>query len=150
MSRIRVAVTIAAPRERVWEALEDIETHTRWMADAVSITFTSPQRSGRGTTFDCLTRIGPFALDDTMEVTRWEPGRTMGVMHRGVVSGTGEFRLRRRGLRGRRTRFIWAEKLRFPWWLGGPVGAFFAAPIMWMVWRGNVRRLRDLVESGAL
>ena len=150
MSRIRVAVTISAPRQRVWEALEDIQSHTRWMADAASITFTSDQTSGRGTTFDCLTRIGPFAVVDSMEVTRWEPNRTMGVIHSGVVSGVGEFRLRSRGLRRRRTRFIWSERLRFPWWLGGRVGSVLAIPIMWTIWRGNVTRLRDLIESGSL
>ncbi|MFV0316612.1 MAG: SRPBCC family protein [Microthrixaceae bacterium] len=150
MPRIRVAVTISAPRDQVWSAIEDIEGHSRWMTDAAAIMFTSQRRSGRGTSFDCLTRVGPFALIDSMEVTRWEPGRRLGVIHAGVVQGTGEFRLRPRGLRRRRTRLVWSERLRFPWWLGGRIGAWIATPVLWTIWRSNLARLRDLVESGAL
>lgn len=150
MARIKVSTTIDAPPKQVWAALEDISTHVRWMADAASITFTSDQQTGKGTTFDCLTRVGPIALDDHMEITRWEPGRAMGVLHTGLVSGAGVFTLKPRGRKGRRTRFRWAERLRFPWWLGGAFTAFAAKPVLWAVWRGNVRRLRQLVESGAL
>lgn len=150
MARIRVSRTIKAPPAHVWAALEDISSHVRWMADAASITFTSDQQSGKGTTFECLTRVGPFATVDRMEVTRWEPQRAMGVLHSGVVSGTGTFRLRARGFRHRRTRFTWSERLRFPWWLGGGFTAIAATPVMWMIWRSNLARLADLVESGAL
>ena len=46
----------------------------------------------------------------------------MGVRHTGMVTGTGRFTLTPIDL-GRRTRFSWDEALRFPWWLGGPLGA---------------------------
>ncbi len=150
MARIRVSRTIKAPPAQVWAALEDISSHVRWMADAASITFTSDRRTGRGTTFECLTRVGPFALLDTMEITRWDPPRAMAVLHDGVVSGTGTFRLRPGLLRRNRTRFTWSERLRFPWWMGGRFTALAATPLMWMIWRGNLARLADLVESGAL
>lgn len=150
MARIRVSRTIKAPPAQVWAALEDISSHVRWMTDAHSITFTSARRTGRGTTFECMTRVGPFATVDRMEVTRWDPHRAMGVLHDGVVSGTGTFRLRARGLRRQRTRFTWSERLRLPWWLGGGLTAYAATPMLWMIWRGNLARLADLVESGAL
>ena len=105
MSRIKVSRTIDAPPDRVWAAVEDISTHVRWMGDAESITFTSEQTKGRGTTFDCLTRVGPFALVDSMEITRWDEGRAMGVIHTGLVTGVGEFRLKSRGRKSARTRF---------------------------------------------
>ncbi|MEZ5238875.1 MAG: hypothetical protein R2716_07965 [Microthrixaceae bacterium] len=85
-----------------------------------------------------------------MEVTTWDPPRAMGVLHSGIVSGVGVFRLRRKRLRRRRTRFTWSERLRFPWWMGGGLGAWAAAPVMWLIWRQNLGRLADLVESGAL
>ena len=150
MSRIKVSRTIDAPPDRVWAAVEDISTQVRWMGDAESIKFTSEQTRGRGTTFDCLTRVGPFALVDSMEITRWDEGRAMGVIHTGLVTGVGEFRLKARGRKSARTRFSWNERLRFPWWMGGPLGALAAKPVMTLIWRRSLRRLADLVESGSL
>ena len=53
-----------------------------------------------------------------MEITEWEPERSMGVRHSGIVTGTGVFTLEPIDLE-RRTRFTWTEDLRFPWYLGG-------------------------------
>ena len=97
VARIKVSTVIAAPPDRVWEELRHIERHVDWMADAEAIRFTSRRREGRGTTFDCETRIGPFHLVDRMEVTEWRTGRSMGVRHAGLVTGTGRFTLRRVG-----------------------------------------------------
>jgi hypothetical protein len=143
--RVRVGVTIDASPDVVWRAVEPIERHVDWMADAESITFTTAQTRGVGTAFDCLTKIGPFRLTDRMVVTEWQPRRTMGIEHRGLVTGRGTFTLRRRP-RGR-TRFTWTESLQFPWWMGGPVGAFAAWPVLRAVWRRNLRRLKTLVEE---
>jgi hypothetical protein len=142
--RIRVGTTIAASPAQVWDVVETIEHHTDWMADAERIAFVSSQRRGVGTEFDCFTRIGPFRLRDRMTVTEWEPRRAMGIEHRGVVSGRGRFSVK--GRRGR-TRFSWNERLRFPWWMGGPVGERVAKPVLRRIWRGNLRRLRTIVEG---
>lgn len=138
-ARIRVATIIDAPPARVWADVEDLATHPEWMHDAVSIRFTSPIRSGVGTTFDCATRVGPFRITDRMEVTQWEPERALGIRHVGVVSGEGRFVLK--PCRGGRTRFIWIERLHFPWWMGGPAGAAAAKPVLRRVWRRNLRGL---------
>jgi hypothetical protein len=143
--KIRVGVTLPAAPDGVWRVVEPIENHVEWMADAESITFTSAQQRGVGTTFDCVTAIGPFRTVDRMVVTTWQPGRAMGIEHRGLFRGTGRFTLRRAG-RGR-TRFTWTERLHFPWWLGGPVGALAAKPVLRAVWRRNLRRLHDVVAS---
>ena len=146
MSRVYVSVVIDAPPADVWSVVEPIERHVDWMADAVSITFTGIMRRGVGTRFDCRTRIGPLRTTDRMTVTEWTPGRAMGIEHRGVVTGRGRFTLGRRPLG--RTRFTWTEELTFPWWTGGPVGAFVAKPALRAVWRRNLRRLKQLVEVG--
>jgi uncharacterized protein YndB with AHSA1/START domain len=146
VARIRVSTVIDAPPKVVWAAVEDIATHVDWMGDAVAIRFTSAQRSGVGTTFDCDTKVGPIRLTDRMEITEWAPRSAMGVRHVGVVTGTGTFTLKR--LRGNRTRFTWRETLRFPWWLGGPIGAVVGGPVMKRIWRANLERLRARVESG--
>ena len=145
MGRIRVTTTIDASPAEVWDLLRHVERHVDWMADAQSITFTSTTRSGVGTTFDCRTKIGPFRLTDAMEITEWSPGKAMGVAHVGLVTGTGRFTLRR--ARGGRTRFTWRERLVFPWWMGGPIGAAAGGPILKAIWRRNLRTLKALVEQ---
>jgi carbon monoxide dehydrogenase subunit G len=146
MPRIEVATTIEAPPDAVWAHVEDVGTHVDWMADAEAIRFTSNQTSGVGTTFDCDTKVGPLKLTDAMAITEWEPGRSMGVRHEGLVTGEGRFTLTAEG-KGR-TRFAWAEQLRFPWWMGGPVGGALGAPVLKAIWRKNLKRLKALVEAG--
>jgi hypothetical protein len=86
-------------------------------------------------------------LVDEMEITEWEPEQSMGVRHTGVVTGTGRFTMEPIDL-GRRTRFTWSEELIFPWWLGGPIGAFVGGKIvMAAIWRRNLRDLRRIIEQ---
>lgn len=144
MITVRVYTTIDAPVADVWSAIERIETHTRWMQDAVRIEFDSEQREGVGTAFACLTRIGPLSTTDHFVVTGWEPPTLMAIEHRGAVKGDADFRLRDLGTR---TEFCWEERLRFPWWLAGPVGEQVGRPVLHHVWSGNVARLKAMVES---
>ncbi len=143
--KIRVSIVIDAPPDTVWRAVEPIERHVEWMADAERIEFTGATRRGVGTTFDCRTKIGPFRTTDRMVVTDWKPNRTMGIEHRGLFTGRGQFALAHLGRD--RTRFTWTEQLEFPLWLGGAAGALAAKPILRRVWRANLRRLKALVES---
>jgi carbon monoxide dehydrogenase subunit G len=137
--RIRVQATVAAPREAVWDRLADIGDHVTWMADADAIRFLGERHTGVGTTFECETRLGPLRTLDVMQVISWRPPTEIGVRHQGLFSGVGRFRLEEAG--ADRTRVVWDEDLSFPWWLGGPVGATLARPVLRAVWRGNLRRL---------
>ncbi len=148
-TRIRIAVMIDATPADVWAAVEEIETHVEWMADAEKITFRSEAHSGVGATFDCLTVVGPLRTTDHFVVTRWEPGVAMGIEHRGAVTGTGEFTLTPVG-DGRSTQFTWEEVLTFPWWLGGPVGEVAGKPVLERVWKANLKRLKAKVEQTSL
>ena len=134
----------ASPSE-VWRAVEHIDRHVEWMQDAVAIRFTSRRHSGVGTTFDCDTRVGPFGLTDKMEITKWRPGRAMGVRHVGLITGSGVFTLRR--TRAGTTRFIWKERLVFPWWMGGPFGAVIGGEVLRLIWKQNLRNLKRLIEA---
>lgn len=138
MARIRVEQLIAASPEQVWEDVADVASHAEWMADAERITFLGEQRSGAGTRMEVLTRVGPFSLTDVMEFTAWDPPHRMAVRHQGLVTGEGAFHLE---ADDGGTRFVWDEELTFPWWLGGAVTAFFAAPVLRAIWRGNLGRL---------
>jgi hypothetical protein len=105
---IHVATVIDAEPAAVWRALEPIERHVEWMADAVAIRFEGAQTRGVGTRFVCDTKVGPFKLSDRMEIEVWEPGRTMGVRHRGLVTGRGRFLLEPAD--GGGTRLAWEEE----------------------------------------
>ena len=141
MATIRVATTIDAAPAEVWADLRNIESHVEWMHDAVAIRFDGEAREGPGVVFDCDTRIGPFRLTDRMETTEWVDEAVMGVRHDGVVTGVGRFTLTDAG--EGRTRFAWEETLRFPWWMGGPIGARVAKPVLRAVWRRNLKNLAD-------
>lgn len=146
MARIRVSTVIDASPARVWDEVRIIERHVDWMADADRITFRGSRRSGVGTIFDCITKVGPFRLTDQMEITEWREGRLMGVRHTGLVTGRGRFTIVR--ARGGKARFSWDERLYFPWWMGGPIGGFFGGFVMRRIWRKNLRVLKSLVEGG--
>jgi len=145
MSGIRVSTVIKATPGEVWGVVRHVGHHVEWMEDAVAIRFTSGRTSGVGTTFDCDTKVGPFRLTDQMEITRWEPNKAMGVRHVGMVTGTGVFTLK--AVRGGRTKFTWAEKLIFPWWMGGPFGSAVGGEALRLIWKGNLRNLKEIVES---
>ncbi|MGH9014714.1 MAG: SRPBCC family protein [Acidimicrobiia bacterium] len=142
---VRLCVVIDAAPAAVWAEVGRIERHVEWMADAESIAFVGEQRSGAGTEFECRTRVGPLRTTDVMRVTEWEPERVMGIVHRGLFTGTGRFTLQE--ATGGRTRFCWDERIRFPWRTGGPVGERAARPMLTRVWRRNLRALKALVEG---
>jgi uncharacterized protein YndB with AHSA1/START domain len=144
VSTIRVSIEIDAPPSRVWRTVETVADHVDWMHDAVAIRFTSTNHAGVGTTFDCDTKVGPIRLTDKMEITEWQPERAMGVRHVGLVTGSGVFTLESVG--DGRTGFTWTEKLRFPWWMGGPVGALVGGRVLRLIWKRNLRNLKAIVE----
>jgi hypothetical protein len=144
---IVVSTEIDATPARVWEVVEPVERHIDWMHDAVAIRFVTEQTRGVGTEFLCDTKVGPIRLVDRMEITEWVPGEVMGVRHTGLVTGVGRFTIEPIDL-GRRTRFTWAEDLTFPWWMGGPVGAFIGGKVaLRPIWKRNLRNLTRLAEA---
>lgn len=140
MAGIRIEQTIPAPVQRVWDDIADVSSHVEWMADAESISFLTEQHEGANTRIEVLTKVGPLSTTDVMEFTVWEPPHTMGVRHVGLVTGEGAFTLQ---AVGDQTRFVWAEELTFPWYLGGPITAAVAAPVLKAIWRKNLARLAE-------
>jgi carbon monoxide dehydrogenase subunit G len=140
MGPLLVSITIPLPLEGVWEEVSRLDRHVEWMADARSIEFLSEAHSGVGAAMRVATRFGPLRATDTMVVTAWEPPRRIEVEHRGRFTGRGAFRLDAAGPGA--TRFTWEEQVRFPWYLGGPLGALAARPLFRFVWRRNLERLR--------
>ena len=124
----------------VWTQLCRIERHVEWMRDARRIEFVGDQREGVGTTFRCLTQVGPFRTTDVMRVTSWDLESRLGVEHVGVVTGKGEFTIEPAG---DGTTLTWRESLRFPWWMGSAVGSWLAAPFLRWIWRTNLRAFQS-------
>lgn len=144
MARVVVSRRVPVPRDELWEALADLQSHVEWMRDARSIEFTDDRRRGTGTRMRVLTVIGPLRTNDIMEVVGWEEGEAIEVRHEGVVTGQGRFEL---ATEDGATVVTWTESLRFPWWLGGEITAWLARPVLAAVWRGNLRRLEALLTG---
>ena len=135
---IRVEQMINAPPDEVWNDIADLGSHTEWMADAETITFLTDQTSGAGTAMEVLTKVGPLSTKDVMTFTVWDPPHRMAIDHRGLVTGSGEFRLEQAGSQ---TRFVWEEELVFPLRLGGQLGALIGKPVLEAIWRRNLKKL---------
>jgi carbon monoxide dehydrogenase subunit G len=142
---IVISVLIQSPIDAVWTAISDLASHDQWMADAESIEFAAATTAGVGTRLTVVTRIGPLRTVDMLEVTEWIERRLIAVKHTGTVTGVGRFELT--PVAGE-TRLTWRENLSFPLRWGGPVAGWLARPLLWWIWRGNLRRLKSLVEAG--
>ncbi|MCO5313439.1 MAG: SRPBCC family protein [Microthrixaceae bacterium] len=137
--RFTVSQLVRAPADVVWDDLAHIDRHVDWMYDAADITFHGEQRRGVGTTFDCLTVVGPLRTVDRMEITSWVEGAQIGVRHVGLVTGEGVISVIDAG--PSHCVVSWTERLRFPWFVGGPVATFAARPVMVAIWRSSLRKL---------
>ena len=137
---VTVSVDVPAPIEQVWEEAAAIERHVEWMADAETIAFVGDQTRGVGTRIDVVTKVGPIRTTDRMSFTAWQEPSLMAVSHEGLFQGTGEFLLESTSESS--TRFTWKEAIRFPWWLGGPIGGHVARPVLAAIWRRNLRRFQ--------
>jgi uncharacterized membrane protein len=142
-ARIDLSIVLDASIDRVWAELSDLGSHPEWMDDAATVRFVGEQRAGVGTQMVAATRVGPLRATDRMDVVEWVEGQVIGVEHVGSVKGTGRFEIQSVGTG---TQLRWVETLRFPWWLGGPLGEWVARPILTRIWTGSLERLKERVE----
>ncbi len=136
-----VRTEVPAGIEAVWREAAKVADHVEWMADAHRLEFLSNQVEGVGTRIEVETRFGPLRTTDVMEFTAWEPPRRMAVRHAGLFTGTGEFVFEPAGAEA--TTMTWRERIEFPWFFAGPLGAWAAKPVLAWVWRRNLRRFRE-------
>ena len=140
-----VSINIDAPLERVWAEAIDFASHAEWMKDARAIRFEGDQREGVGTVLLIETRVGPFRTVDRFEVTEVVPMASVAGRHAGLFTGEGRFELS--SPEPGRTRFAWRERIRFPWYFGGPAGAWVGRPILASIWRSNLAELKRRIEQ---
>lgn len=140
-----VWIDIDAPLERVWTEAVDFASHAEWMKDARAIRFEGEQREGAGTVLLIETQVGPFRTVDRFEITEAIPMVSVAGRHVGLFTGEGRFELS--SPEPGRTRFAWRERIRFPWYFGGPVGAWVGRFVLARIWRSNLAALKRRIEQ---
>lgn len=139
---------IRRPKDLVWSYLSCIDDHVNWMSDAESITFASPLRSGIGTEFVCLTKVGPIRIRDKMEITNWIEGSGITIQHSGIVFGSGTLSLDE--IDEKHTLLTWREDLSFPAIFIAPVGPFVAKAVLGRIWKSNLKRFAERLKTDPL
>ena len=143
--RIKVSTIINKPLQIVRDEVKIMENHVNWMQDAANIDFLSENNSGINTKMKVLTKVGPIKLNDVITVTRWEEMKSIGVIHEGIVTGEGVFFLS--SVDEDSTKFEWVEELKFPIYLGGPIGEFFGGLLLKQIWKKNLENLKNIIEK---
>ena len=142
---ISVSTIIDKSLNDVWSEVSILKNHTNWMKDAVNNEFLDEKTQGLGTKMKVLTKVAPIKLFDYMTVTEWIDKKSIGVDHVGIVTGKGKFTLEE--LSSEQTKFTWKETLKFPIYLAGSIGEFFGAPVLKLIWKNNLKGLKDLFEN---
>ena len=142
--RIEISTVINKPLNVVWDEVKIMENHVNWMEDAVKIDILSQNNSGLNTKMNVLTKVGPISLNDIITVTEWKEKESIGVIHEGIVTGKGVFYLTK--VDENTTKFKWVETLKFPFYLGGPVGEVFGGLILKLIWKKNLKNLKEIIE----
>jgi|TARA_B100001059_G_C17301860_1_gene317780 hypothetical protein len=142
--RIEISTVINKPLNVVWDEVKIMENHVNWMEDAVKIDILSENNSGLNTKMNVLTKVGPITLNDIITVTEWKEKESIGVIHEGIVTGEGVFYLT--SLDESKTKFQWVEILKFPFYLGGPLGEIFGGLILKLIWKKNLKNLKEIIE----
>ena len=136
---LELAVDVAAPPERTWQAVTDWARQGEWML-GTTVRVTGGDGRSVGSTLAARTGYGPVGFVDTMEITEWDPARRRAVVaHTGwLVRGDGEFAVTPRA--GGGSVVHWTERLRLPFGVLGQAGwpllrPVFAAGVRWSLHR---------------
>ncbi|MEV6860218.1 SRPBCC family protein [Streptosporangium subroseum] len=142
-SRISVSMDAHARPERVFSVLTDWSRHDEWMLLTRAHVAAGDGRSA-GSRLAAFTGVGPVGFTDTMEITEWDPPRTVKVRHTGrLVRGTGTFRVLPR--EGGST-IVWEEDLDLPFGPIGRLGRPLVGPLSAPLLRLSLRRLAELSD----
>ncbi|GAA4677292.1 SRPBCC family protein [Gordonia humi] len=71
MPGVHHTVTTHAPREKVFAYVDDPENVPEWMFGVTKFAPRGGRSRGLGAVYDATMKIGPKALDSTLEVTLW-------------------------------------------------------------------------------
>ncbi|MFP5352214.1 MAG: SRPBCC family protein [Actinomycetota bacterium] len=137
--------TLPGPPAVVWKLITDWEHQDDWMLEATDFVVTSEQREGVGVEAEATIKIGGISTRDKVRVTGWEPEKRLEIEHLGWVSGKGEMFLT--GLGGDRTHLYWREELYPPLGFAGAIGITAFKPIMYRIFKRDLRILASLTRA---
>ena len=141
------SIDLPCPVLEAWDVLTRWERQVDWMLDADEIVVRSSRREGIGVRLDVRTRLFQIpAFTEPMEVTAWEPPRSLAIAHGGLVAGHGSWVLT--PIDGG-TRFTWTEdvELRVPA-VGGLAAAIYAPVMRVLMGRAQEGLRRLIIASG--
>ena len=144
--RVTTVDVVNAPPEEVWDVLTDWEGQAAWMPDVAWIRVLGSERDLNARLAVRTKVLGVPLLTDSVHVVVWQPPRRLVVRHVGLVRGTGEWLLDRRG---QRTWFRWTEDLALPIPVVGALVLRVYRPVLRWTFRRSVRNLRLEVEQTA-
>jgi Polyketide cyclase / dehydrase and lipid transport len=129
--------------EEAWTVLIRWERQADWMLDADEVIVRSDHREGVGVRLDVRTRLFQIpAFVEPMEVTAWDPPRSLSIAHGGPVRGRGIWTLTPNAVG---TRFTWTEDVELAIPVLGALAAVAYAPVMRALIDRAQRGLRSLI-----
>lgn len=113
------------------------------MRDADRVDVLTPHREGLGVRLAVRTRVlNVPAFTEELEVTAWDPPRSLEVTHRSFVRGVGTWTFEPIDVG---TRFAWSEDLALPIPLLGELALLVYRPFLGFLMRTALRGLRRAV-----
>jgi uncharacterized membrane protein len=141
---MKMAITVDAPIERVWDEIVDIERQPLWMHDMKSIHVRTPGPVRVGTRADADIRVFLVGVVDGVEVDILVPPNLFGIRHVGAFHGDGRIMLE--AIDANRTLVRWDERLVPP--VFPSLGQLLQKPILGAIFQADLERLKEMVEAG--
>ncbi|ASO18527.1 uncharacterized protein YndB with AHSA1/START domain [Actinoalloteichus hoggarensis] len=129
MSTADVVLRVAVPEraETVWAAATDWARQGEWML-GTEVDVVGGDGRSVGSRLAAFTGAGGIGFLDRMEITGWDPPRSVAVRHTGrLVRGEGGFRILPHD-GGERCTFLWEERLTLPLGALGGLGWAMVRP----------------------
>lgn len=143
--RVQASALFRTEPERVWAAAIRWEDQPRWMQDAVWVRVISSEREGVGTRIRVKNRVLHVPVfAEELEVTTWDPPRSLQMAHRSFVRGVGTWELEPQD---HGTRFTWTEDLSLPVPLLGEPALLAYRPFLRRLMRRGLERCQSLVDD---
>jgi uncharacterized membrane protein len=147
--RLKESVVISASPELVWDYLSDSSNYLHFMSGVTRWEVVGEQRSGLGTRYRMLMRVGSAEVGGLIEVVEWSPERDMAWSSVTGVDQRGRWRLRATDDGRTRVEFRFAYGVAgagIPGWISELV----AAPTISSHVRRSLHQLKRQVEHERL